>query len=351
MNHYCTYFDAGFLIQGVALWQSLRAHDPDAVLWVLALDPEAERVLRAAHDDRLQVVALAELEADDGDLAAVKARRSRVEYYFTLSPCWPRHLLRRQPALPAVTYVDADLLFFHSTAEFFTEVASSGASVAITPHRFPPALRAYEQWGRFNVGVLFFRNDPAGRAVLDDWRRRCLDWCADRLEGDRFADQKYLDAWPERFGRTVHVVVHEGMNLAPWNWSQYACRLTPDDFRVNGRPLIAFHFARFRRVTERIWDSGQLEYAVMPADLRNWLYGRYWQALEAARRGPLLAGRHGYPGARLRAERAGSRGWLLRFLFGSLWYRLGGRWWALGVSGLGRHSGSWLNRYRQGKQP
>ena len=38
MNHYCTYFDRGFLPQGLAMWTSLKAHDATAVLWVLALD-------------------------------------------------------------------------------------------------------------------------------------------------------------------------------------------------------------------------------------------------------------------------------------------------------------------------
>ena len=38
MNHYCTYFDRGFLAQGLALWRSLGKHDLDSVLWVLALD-------------------------------------------------------------------------------------------------------------------------------------------------------------------------------------------------------------------------------------------------------------------------------------------------------------------------
>ena len=38
MNHYGTYFDRGFAIQGLALWRSLAAHDSADVLWVLALD-------------------------------------------------------------------------------------------------------------------------------------------------------------------------------------------------------------------------------------------------------------------------------------------------------------------------
>jgi hypothetical protein len=65
MNHYCTYFDRGFLVQGVALWRSVARHDPDAALWVLALDDETADALRALGDTFLRVVPLAELEAAD----------------------------------------------------------------------------------------------------------------------------------------------------------------------------------------------------------------------------------------------------------------------------------------------
>ena len=52
-RHYCTYFDQGFLIQGVALWHSLKWHDAGAVLWVLALDEVTERTLKLLRDARL----------------------------------------------------------------------------------------------------------------------------------------------------------------------------------------------------------------------------------------------------------------------------------------------------------
>ena len=56
MNHYCTYFDRGFLIQGVALWRSLAAQDHDAVLWVLALDDFTAEVLREIGGTWLRVI-------------------------------------------------------------------------------------------------------------------------------------------------------------------------------------------------------------------------------------------------------------------------------------------------------
>ena len=60
MNHYCTYFDRGFLAQGLALWRSLAKHDLDSVLWVLALDEFTADVLREVGGTWLRVVTLAE---------------------------------------------------------------------------------------------------------------------------------------------------------------------------------------------------------------------------------------------------------------------------------------------------
>ena len=368
MNHYCTYFDRGFLIQGLALWRSLAAHDLTAVIWVLALDDFTAEVLRETGGTGMQVVTLAELESGDPDLAAAKADRSRVEYYFTLSPCWPRWLLAEHPEIGRVTYLDADMLFFAAPAPIFAAMDAAGASVLITPHRFPDPLREhYERHGRYNVGILSFRNDLTGRAVLDDWRTRCLEWCFDRLEAGRYADQKYLDAWPERFGATVLVLENPGVNFAPWNWagSRWSAlsptRLAGSEFSPNqrvgdnalhlsidGQPLVLFHFARFRPIGgDWWWQSGQLDYGVMPGRLRNALYGPYWRALVAAR-AEIAARRPGFDFARQPA-RLGREFWRtlpLRILFGTDWLRIGEVFFS-GRFGLGRRSGRALAALRR----
>jgi hypothetical protein len=348
MNHCCTYFDRGFLLQGLALWRSLAAHDAAAVLWVLALDEFTAETLRETGEARLRVVTLAEVEAGDAELAVAKANCSPVEYMFTLSPVWPRWLLARHAEIGRLTCLDADLFFFGSPEGIFAAMDAAGASVAITAHRFPPALRALEKWGRYNVGVQVFRNDGPGRAVLDDWRARCLEWCRDEIEGERFADQKYLDAWPARFGATVLVLPQPGVNLAPWNWLNHRCDVSGGEVRVEGEPLVVFHFAKFRAVSERVWDSGQEEFGVMPRGLRRALYMTYWRAMEAERARLAAMGRAAdYRRMQRRPLRAGWKRALLRVIFGTRWVRVGGEWIALGGGPLGRFSGrvlAWTRR-------
>lgn len=347
MNHYCTYFDRGFLAQGLALAGSLAAHDSSAVLWVLALDDFTADVMGALGGRMVRLRRLAELEAADSELLAVKARRTPVEYYFTLSPCWPRWLLATQPEISRLTYLDADLYFFAAPARIFDAMDKTGASVLVTAHRFPYWLRRYERHGRFNVGILSFRADAAGRGCLDEWRSECLAWCYDRLEGDRYGDQKYLDAWPQRLGPALLVLPDAGVNLAPWNWAAAAIETDGPNVRVDGRPLVVFHFARFRPARgDWWWQSGQLEYGVMPFRLRRALYVPYARALLAAR--DAVAAR--WPGFDFvrRPARLGRAFWSalpLRLVFGGGWLLVGDAFLNL-RGGLGRWSAQFLAKAR-----
>lgn len=343
MNHFCTYFDSGFLLQGGALWLSLKQHDPEAVLWVLALDEGAVSAMKALAEERLRVVTLSELEAYDAELAAVKSARSPVEYMFTLSPCLPRWLLRTQPSIERIVYLDADLCFFASPDRVLREVKAHGASVAITEHKFPPQLRHLEQHGRFNVGFQVFVGDAPGLAVLDDWRTRCLLWCFDRIEDGRYADQKYLDAWPADFEKSVHVIDDPGVNLAPWNWLSAQLTVSDTTVSVAGSPLVAFHFARFRPLCGTWWwHSGQVHYGVMSAALRAAIYGAYWRWLVKARAAFSAVGVRA--DFRRRAHRWGPGSLhmvLVRAVFGSDWFRLGDRF-IFGRGRFGALSGRYL---------
>ena len=342
MNHYCTYFDANYLAQGLALWRSLARCDAAAILWVLALDENSAKVLQSLGEPRLRVVKLGELLAADPELAAAQTGRSRREFIFTLTPCLTRHLLRAHPEIGVLAYLDADLFFFADPAPVWR--ALDGGSVLLVAHRYPAWHDDSALYGRYNVGVLGFRDDANGRACLDWWRARCLESCALRADGVHYGDQKYLDEWPRLFAGIVDAA-HPGVNVAPWNWAGHRFELSPDGVRVDGAELIVFHFAQFRWIAGSWWDSGQLEYGIMPRRLRSPIYGPYVAALAAAE----VAVRKTTPGYHLAAAgwRAALGPWhlaLLRLFWGQCWHR--GSWWALGC-GAGRWSGRFMGLYRR----
>lgn len=344
MNHYCTYFDERYLVPGVALWQSLRRHDPEMVLWVLALDAATVAALRTLAGDDLHMLTPAELERADPELAQSRVTRTALEHLFTFSPCLPRHILHHHPEVAAITYVDADLWFFSRAEEMHREWTEG--SIYLTRHDMPAYLRAREErYGHFNVGVLGFRNDAAALACLDWWRERCLEWCKDVPEPGRYADQKYLDEWPERF-RGVVVAEHPGVNVAPWNWQTRRLAVTGSTLTAHGRPVVVFHFAQLHRLGRRWIDTNQSEFGVLPFALRAPLYGAYVAALDEAE--AALAGNASGYTPRARSRRRGWQHWLIALLFGTLWVRYG-RWWCSTGLGLGRFSGrilTWQRRLR-----
>jgi len=189
-------------------------------------------------------LSLSELEAHDRALAAVKATRTAVEYYWTATPAICAYALERDDEIAAITYLDADLEFFADPRELFAEAGES--SVTIVPHRYAPEWQHLEaESGTFNVEFMTFRRDPRGLEALGWWRERCLEWCYARYEDGKMGDQMYLDDWPERF-HGVHVLEHPGGGLAPWNASSHDLAVSNGGVTVDGRPLVFYHYHSLR---------------------------------------------------------------------------------------------------------
>lgn len=282
MRHYCTYFDSNYLPYGLALLESLRRHAGSFALHVLCLDDAAYDYLDKGRLDGVRPFRLRDLEAWDPELLAAKATRSRVEYFFTCTPDLVRYVMARGEDIADVTYLDADLFFFSDPAPIFTEIGSG--SVGIIAHRFPADQAHLAKYGVYNVGFLFFRNDGEGRRCLEWWRDRCLEWCYDRVEDGRFADQKYLDRWPELF-RGVVVIQHPGAGLAPWNQSAYPISGDGGTIRVAGQPLIFYHFHGLRLIFGVLWKHGVANYGGrMSAVLKSGIYVPYIHELRRLRR-------------------------------------------------------------------
>jgi hypothetical protein len=282
MRYYCTYFDHNYLPRGLALYESLRRHAPDFELWVLCLSRQCHEWLTQRNLPGIRAIALDEFERADPELLRAKQNRSIVEYYFTCSPSLPLFVFAQAPQANLVTYLDSDLYFFRDPEPVFAEMGAR--SIAIIAHRFPPALRHLEETGVYNVGWVSFRRDAAARACLDWWRARCLEWCYDRMEPGRYADQKYLDQWPALF-QGVATLANKGANLAPWNLANYQVRFRDGRVRVDDDELVFFHFHGFQPVNRWLYDPRLKRFGARPTHaIRRHVFLPYWQALQCAQR-------------------------------------------------------------------
>lgn len=280
---YCAYFDHNYLSRGLALYHSLQRHAPGARLWVLCLSEPCYRTLLTLDLPNLIPRSLEEFESADPEVAATRATRSAIEYYFTCSPAWMLFVLNNEPDAEWVTYLDGDLFFFDSPEAIYRELQD--AAVAIIPHRYPAKIARLRKFGTYNVGWVGARNDPDGIAVIRWWREKCIEWCHDYVDGNRFADQGYLDSFPGLSPR-VKVIENIGANLAPWNVGNYQI-----DFRDNrvmvgaNRPLIFFHFQGLKKgLGCFIFNSHRQYRAPFSSNMRHHVYKPYIDELLAIER-------------------------------------------------------------------
>ncbi|HWL01035.1 MAG TPA: hypothetical protein VNQ52_01535 [Microbacteriaceae bacterium] len=275
---YCTFFDVGYLSRAMSLVESLRRHGDDAPVWVLALDGEVASRIAALGIDGIHVIEIAELEAAVPGLAPLKSERSRMEYYFTMTPLLIRHVMRRSEPGTAVAYLDADMWFFDDPGAVWD--AMGAGSIGIIEHRYPPAIeRRLAKYGRFNVGWVGFAGDERAAACLDWWSASTLEWCGDTPVDGKYADQGYLDQFPGRFDG-VAILEPLGMDAAPWNSSRFPWTERAGRPYVGGDPLVFFHFHGVRRLGGW-WVTSQLIYrAPIGRVLRDLVYRPYAAALD-----------------------------------------------------------------------
>lgn len=284
VRFYCSYFDHRYLPRAIAMMRSIRAFDPQARFFILALDDKCAEIVNGLQNPGIEVVPLAALEAADPELLAAKAGRTLIEYYFTCTPCFPHYLFQKYGAeMDALTYLDADLFFYADPEIIFREIGD--ASVAITPHRFSADRAALVHYGRFNVAWITWRNDAIGRQCLADYRNDCIAWCFDRVEGDRFADQKYLDQWPARYG-SVKELDHPGINAAGWNINSHHISEIHGLPFLDDRQVVFWHFQGAKKLEDGKWLHGFDEVTVAQHPLlidRIFLpYARHLDEIEAA---------------------------------------------------------------------
>lgn len=242
IRYFCTLFDSGYLLKGLAMIRSLACHCPGMKIYVLCMDDQTKVILERLDMPFINCITLAEVENEE--LLKAKADRGVAEYCWTLSSCFSWYVMQNHPEIDFLTYVDADLLFYSDVQPLFDEIGD--ASIAIIEHRFTPRLRDREVNGRFCVEWDSFRRDKQGLACLSRWREQCIEWCYYRLEDGKMGDQKYLDEWPDRY-TSCHILMHSGAGIAPWNYAQYRFEQdTEGNITVDGEPLIFYHFHQFQ---------------------------------------------------------------------------------------------------------
>lgn len=283
--NYCTIFDKGFLNRGLALYHSVKRHHKAPFRhFILCVDETTYDVLTALKLEYVTPIRMRDFEASDPRILEAKGNRDFLEYMWTLSSVFTSYILKKYPDCDYVTYLDGDLYFFDSPEVAFEALGND--ATLIIPHNLPPWKREKEESvGKYNVGMVIFKNDVDGRACLSWWTDECLLWCYIKPEPGKFGDQKYLDYFEEKFNG-VFVWWHKGACLAPWNIRNFRGKIHEEDGRVmvDDEPLIFFHFSSFRLYWphSRFLPDGPLNNYTRPTPEKKLIYRHYFDALYAA---------------------------------------------------------------------
>ena len=151
---------------------------------VLALSQKCEQILRGLSLPDLIILPLESLEKEEPRLLEAKSNRKSIEYYFT-SPLLIKSALN-VPQARRATYFDSDLFFHHSPTVLWEEIGE--APMAFVEHRFSKGYIEKSSYGRFNVSWNSFDKSTNAQQALN-WGSERHQWCYDRIEGDKFADQ------------------------------------------------------------------------------------------------------------------------------------------------------------------
>ena len=209
-------------------------------------------------------------------LLEAKANRKTVEYYFTLSPWLLLAALDAVPEATRATYLDSDLYFFHSPQALWQEIGS--APLVMVEHRFSALYSDKVIFGRFNVGWNTFDRSLVAQQALQWWAEACLEWCYDRVEGEKFADQGYLTTL-HRDTPGTHILQYPGINLAEYNLDNYNLQLSKQGPFANNQPVIYWHM-------HCLFEQGDGSFKVLLRDdlladpVINWAYQHYVSKLQ-----------------------------------------------------------------------
>ncbi len=236
--NFCTFFDKNYLYRGLALYNSLTKHCSDFKLWILCMDNITYDFLNKMNLNNVKLIPLKEFE--NKELLDIKNTRTFIEYCWTCGSSLLFYILKKNSDLKMIAYLDSDMYFYSSPEPIYKEFGNK--SIMIIPHKFSSENQHLKiRGGKYNVGMLIFKNDKNGLTCLEWWRKKCIEWCFSYHDKGRYGDQLYLNDWPKRFSG-VHVLQHKGVNVAPWNVSQYKIKKINKQIFIDNEPLIFYHF-------------------------------------------------------------------------------------------------------------
>lgn len=279
IKYICTYFDFNFLPRGLALYYSIKKQHSNFLFYVLCFDEQTYDYLSKLNEPPLRLISINEynsyFQTSKKKFADIK------QYYFSATPNLCIYLLQANPNIEVLLYLDADVYIFHSLDPIYEEF--SDASIGFCSHRFSRLFKiTANNYGKYNVGVNLFKNDRIGSECLLDWKNNCDSWYPNKpgYPLTFFSDQIFLDSWPAIYEK-VKIIRNKGVNVAPWNASNYKFKKINDTYFVDNEPLIIYHFSSLKKHNNNKWNANTICYFASIKHVLLEIYKEYILEIES----------------------------------------------------------------------
>jgi hypothetical protein len=236
----CSLSDINYLSRFLVLYESLINLKIKNKLYLLALDNKILSYLNKKKYKNLIIIKLSDLEKKYHNLKKAKKNRSKIEYYFTLSPFLIKYV-KEVFSINNCYYIDADIIFlknFKTQNKFFLK-----KSICIIKQNWK------EKYGKYNVGLIYFNfRYKETLRIVNKWSDNCIKWCYDRCENGKYADQKYLDDWPNQ-GKSILILDPVNSVLSPWD-------LKDASVLIFKKKSFAFHYHDLEIINKNLFSTG-----------------------------------------------------------------------------------------------
>jgi len=232
MRHFCTVSDKNYLSKGIALNGALCVANDNFILHYLCLDNYTYQLL-----SQKQFLGIIPYNLKMIGAPPKKKFRTHTNFCYAMASYFTNWIMENVE-LEDISYLDSDLYFYDDYECIFDEIKNK--SIGIIEHRIPN----YDNVGKYNVGIVYFKNNRYGKRCLKRWRDLLLD--PENKYAKKYGtcgDQKYLELFEKWYKTKVHII---NCGHGAW-WNNRFYKFDKQDIIWNGerQKLIFMHFSKF----------------------------------------------------------------------------------------------------------
>jgi hypothetical protein len=251
MKYVCTISDINYLNRGLSLVNSLNKHNNDVFVYYLCMDKECYEVALSKKIKNIKFILIDDLINDDSrfdkiipseEAIAMEQQTGicakKMELNYKMSSYFPEYCFNKFK-IDHIIYSDSDIYFYESLDSIYQDIEDK--SMGLVEHR------VQTNCGLFNVGIVFIKNDKAGREMLHTWINCVMN--PDNIYAKDYGtcgDQKYLELLYKLYKNNIKIIGEKTGHLAPWNLKNHGYTI---DGKIiwngNIQKLTYIHFSNF----------------------------------------------------------------------------------------------------------